>query len=215
MKALILFDGSSSSFTCLKVACEDATALVESQCGQAGTLELNEALLLLVKVSGDYQPSAGKPCAGPDPARLLLEHGIRKLECSGEFDNVTAEIIVCPTNNLTEVIQDRAREWKATTIYLALDPTITPVTTRIGWWQRYGLKLGGNKNRVEPALFRPQTPLTTAQVRVKQLLENSGGRIVVVDNAGVPMRLSYYPPTHHSALFQRSLPARNGVGHVA
>lgn len=199
MRALILFDGSATGYLSLQAACEDARRLYAAGTGGDAPPEPIEALLISMEItalSGFGGPLSRAGQAGP---KYMLEHGVRELEQSGAFDRVAGEILVCQAANLTNVLQDRAKEWKATTIYIAVDEPVKGERQhsdqkQTGWRRVLGIN-------PKPVLVsvQPTSPLTTTQVKVKQLMEQTTCKIVLVNAAGTAMRLSYFAPTSRKA----------------
>lgn len=217
MRALILFDGSLTNRLCLEAAYQDARNTLTTTSTQplAVRAQPTEALLVSIERPQAGEMAFGNPrTSGQPQLRRVLEAGVRRLETLGVFDKVTGEIIVCPLENLTGVLQDRAKEWKATAIYISIDQDrdkktpVTPITSQPAkGWQNWRTWLGFDHPKPalpQTALAVPGVSLNTTRVNVKQLLEQSRCRVVLIDAEGIATKLSYYPPASQTA-FRRKV----------
>lgn len=208
MKALILFDGSKTSELCLKAACQDAFALNIAQAEKSGQNQPIEAMLLTAESDYFDDIVTNQVRIYKNRGQLLLDQGLKELECCGEFDTITGRLIQSNQANLTQVLIDQANAWQATTIYLAMDEQSLANNNSTPQKQPAWLSWLGFKSKPDnswPGEFQvpAETPLTTSQVRVKQVLEQTHCRVVLINAAGVAMRLTYYPPATRPALQER------------
>src|SRR5689334_17842054 len=103
-------------------------------------------LLISVALLANYNEGGVKPASlSRRQPNGVLPEGVKELERYGEFDFISAEIISCALDKLTEVLLDRAKEWKATSIYVALDEEkniseIQPTKKESGWLSWLGFK---------------------------------------------------------------------------
>lgn len=208
MKALILFDGSKTSQFCLKVACQDAFAANAAQAGKSGQIKSVEALLVTAESAFYDDVITNQVRVYKNRGQLLLDQGIKELERFGEFDLISGRVIQSNQANLTQVLIDQANAWQATTIYMAMDEQRTtsqlpPLKKESAWLSWLGLKRNQSDFQGEFQV-NPETPLNTSQIKVKQLLEQSQCRVVLVNTEGVAMRLTYCPPATKPALPERA-----------
>jgi hypothetical protein len=184
MKYLILFDGSSLSWRILETACRDAESILDD------TKPPVEVLVLAF-----LDQIAGRTLANSIlAAQNLLAKAVSRLECCGAFSKIEAEVIQSYQLELTSVVINRAKEWQADSIYMAVaaTPPLPLPTTRFNW---LGKLFGRPASPTEVVENWPEVaPLTSEQLRVNQLLSQTKCRVVLIDRAGMALRLHYVAP---------------------
>ncbi len=192
MKALILFDGTPTSYLNLQAACQDAYRLQQRSHTPTQTV-YNEALVIAFECLAD---KTGRPeMEYRRQVTEVLQQAIKRLERCGEFDKIEGEVIQCCSWDLTGVIVQRASEWKADVIYLAIadkeaQPALAP--KELGWRRWLGIKAV-----VQSAerTYVPRSALNSQQVEVKRLLERTNSKVVLTNSDGAAMRVHYINPS--------------------
>lgn len=206
MKAIILYDGTDSGLLSVQTACRDALAVrLQEQTSEKPT---NQLLVLLFEAL--EPPSAKKTInevAIGDRAAKSLEQALAIIEDSVSFTKVASELVMCNPADFTEVLINRAKEWQADSLYLALgknsspyslEAATSPKPKKLGWLVRLGFrpKAVAKDNQSQEPL------ISNRELDVTQLLKKTGCRLVLTDNEGLTMRLSCVFP----ALQARKIP---------
>jgi hypothetical protein len=201
MRAIILFDGSRNSQLSLQAACHDAYRQWHAAQDQP-SLPV-EALVITFEALTTANMVNSDPFQSKTHSHLLLEQAINNLEACGEFDKIIGEMIRCSQTELTEVLIDRAKEWKADSIYLPLKSKQPILATsvkppKVGWLHRLGLR---TRPQPEAQIFEsdPRETLSTSQIEITKLMEQAQCRIALTDNEGITMKLHYVAPASSTA----------------